>query len=51
MRLILDEGLDPGEAARTYLRENPATIEPWLEGVTTFKGEPGPPAVREALDL
>jgi glycine betaine/proline transport system substrate-binding protein len=51
MRLILDEGAAPPDAARTFLEANPAVIEPWLEGVTTVDGEPGLPAVQEALGL
>ena len=51
MRLILDEGMDPEAAAETYLQSNPGVLEPWLEGVTTAEGEPGLPAVGEALGL
>ena len=51
MRLILDEGAAPEDAAETYLGANPEVIEAWLEGVTTFGGEPGLPAVQEALGL
>lgn len=51
MRLILDEGMDPEEAAQTYLSENPDVIEPWLEGVTTAEGEPALPAVQSTLGL
>ena len=51
MRLILDEGMDPEAAAETYLGANPDVVEPWLEGVTTAEGEPGLPAVQQALGL
>jgi glycine betaine/proline transport system substrate-binding protein len=51
MRLILEEGMAPEDAARSYLQQHPDVIEPWLEGVKTIEGEPGLPAVREALGL
>ena len=51
MGLILDEGMDPQEAARSWLAEHPEAVEPWLEGVTTLQGEPGGPAVQGALGL
>jgi glycine betaine/proline transport system substrate-binding protein len=51
MRLILEEGMRPDEAARSFLEANPGVIEPWLEGVTTIDGAPGLPAVQEALGL
>lgn len=51
MRLILDEGADPAEAAETWLRANPGTLDPWLEGVTTFEGDPGLAAAQAALGL
>ncbi|WP_274426507.1 choline ABC transporter substrate-binding protein [Chelativorans sp. YIM 93263] len=51
MGAILDEGKDPETAASEWLQENPETLEPWLEGVTTFDGEEGLPAVRSHLDL
>ena len=49
MGAILDEGRDPNEAARDYLTRNPEVLETWLDGVTTFEGEEGLPAVKEAL--
>jgi glycine betaine/proline transport system substrate-binding protein len=51
MRLILDEGADPRDAARTFLQANPDVIEPWLDGVTAVDGEPGLASVQEALGL
>ena len=51
MRRILDEGAAPEDAAEGWLKENPAVIEPWLEEVSTFSGEPGLEAVRSALGL
>jgi glycine betaine/proline transport system substrate-binding protein len=51
MGAILDQGEDPQEAARGWLKDNPDVLEPWLQGVQTRGGEPGLPAVREALGL
>ncbi len=51
MKAILDEGEDPEAAARAWLKANPEVLEGWLEGVTTFDGEPGLAAVRAALGL
>ena len=51
MGLILDEGQSPDEAAEAWLKDHPDAIGPWLDGVTTFAGEPGLPAVQAALGL
>jgi glycine betaine/proline transport system substrate-binding protein len=51
MGLILDEGEAPEDAAETWIKENPARLDAWLADVTTFEGEPGLPAVKEALGL
>ena len=51
MGAILDGGVRPQRAATEYLRDHPEALEGWLDGVTTFEGEPGLPAVREALGL
>lgn len=39
----------PNTAARAYLKKNPATVDKWLAGVTTFDGKPGLDAVKAAL--
>ena len=51
MGLILDEGAEPGDAAARWLKQNPDVLGPWLDGVTTFDGQPGLPAVQKALGL
>ena len=51
MGAILDEGKAPDQAARDYLKQNPDVLEGWLDGVTTFEGEEGLPAVKEALGV
>ena len=49
MAKILDDGMDPGDAARAWLSDNPDAFEPWLEGVETVDGEDGLEAVRAEL--
>ena len=51
MGMILDEGMDPAEAARSWIQNNPGILEGWLEGITTVEGEPGLPAAQEAFGL
>ena len=51
MGKILNDGQDPEAAATAWMKANPTAIEPWLSGVTTFKGEEGLPAVKTALGL
>ena len=49
MSAILDEGVEPNEAARNWLQENPEVLGDWLEGVTTLDGGDPESAVREAI--
>lgn len=51
MSYILDENLEPAAAAERWLKDNPAAVDTWLDGVTTFEGAPGAAAVRDGLDL
>ena len=51
MGAILDGGEDPADAAGAWLKEHPEVLESWLDGVTTFEGEPGLPAVKEHLGI
>jgi len=41
MALILDEGMDPEDAARAWLSANPEVLEPYLAGVTMRDGSEG----------
>jgi glycine betaine/proline transport system substrate-binding protein len=50
MGAILNDGTDPAEAAKTWLAANPATWEPWLDGVTTKDGGDAKAAVAAALN-
>jgi len=51
MGAILDDGLEPDEAARAWLSANPDALDGWLDGVTTFRGEPGLAAVKNDLGV
>lgn len=51
MGAILDEGKEPKAAAIDWLKAHPDVVGPWLEGVTTFEGEPGLVTVTEDLGL
>ncbi|HEU0221586.1 MAG TPA: choline ABC transporter substrate-binding protein [Paracoccaceae bacterium] len=51
MGAILEGGEDPEKAAAAWLTANPATIEPWLAGVTTRDGGDATAAVKAALGL
>lgn len=44
-------GKKPEDAAASWLKANPAVMEPWLQGVTTFDGKDGLPAVKKSLGL
>jgi glycine betaine/proline transport system substrate-binding protein len=50
MLAILDKG-KPNQAARAYLKKNPALLDAWLKGVKTFSGQEGLPAVTAALKI
>ena len=49
MGKILDDGIDPAEAAKTWLAAHPEVLAPWLAGVTTKDGGDGLAAVTAAL--
>jgi glycine betaine/proline transport system substrate-binding protein len=49
MGAILDDGEEPNAAATEWLKANPDTLTPWLEGVTTFDGGDALAAVHAAL--
>ncbi len=49
MAPVLKDGADPKETAKTWLKANPDTVKPWLEGVTTFDGGDAMAAVSAAL--
>lgn len=51
MGAILDDGEEPRDAAAAWLQANPDVLNDWLDGVTTFDGQPGLDAVRASLGL
>ena len=51
MALILNDGMDPTDAAKTWLAGNPAVWTPWLDGVTTKDGGDALAAVTAALAM
>ena len=50
MGLILDDGIEPQEAAREMMRNNPDRVAKWLDGVTTRDGKDALPVVQAYLD-
>lgn len=44
-------GKDSKEAASAWLKANPAVLDGWLKGVTTFDGQPSDAAVKSVLGL
>jgi glycine betaine/proline transport system substrate-binding protein len=51
MGYMLDDGMAPEAAARKVLKEHPDLLKQWLQGVTTFDGKPGLPAVQAYLNM
>ena len=51
MNKILTDGDEGPKAAQAWLKTNPPELAKWLDGVTTFDGQPGLPAVKKSLGL
>ncbi|RJE82447.1 choline ABC transporter substrate-binding protein [Paracoccus onubensis] len=49
MGKILNDGQDPMDAAKEWLKDNPEAATPWLDGVTTVDGNDPTEALSEAL--
>jgi glycine betaine/proline transport system substrate-binding protein len=49
--LSIMKKVKPNDAARDYLKKNPAVLESWLKGVKTFTGQDGLQAVRQSLNV
>ena len=49
MGAILNDDVDPEDAAKAWLAANPATWTAWLDGVTTADGGDAVAAVTAAL--
>jgi glycine betaine/proline transport system substrate-binding protein len=50
MDRIMNGGLSAEDAALEMMVKHPEKVEEWLEGVTTFDGQPGLPALKKALE-
>ncbi|SIS64142.1 choline ABC transporter substrate-binding protein [Paracoccus saliphilus] len=50
MGKILNDGMDPMDAAKEWLQANPDATAPWLDGVTTVDGNDPQGALSEALE-
>ena len=51
MGAILNDGADPADAAKAWLKANPDVLATWLDGVTTKDGGDAMAAVKSALGL
>lgn len=49
MGKILDDGMDPEEAAKGWIKANPEVLDTWLAGVTTKDGDDAAEAAKMAL--
>ena len=51
MGAILNDGVDPDEAASDWLKRHPDVVDAWLDGVSTFDGGDGRAAVKAHLGM
>ncbi len=51
MGAILDDGVEPDKAARSWLKKHSDVLDKWLAGVSTMSGGNGLSAVRKSLGL
>lgn len=51
MAYIMNDGIEPEEAALKSIKDEPQRLETWLAGVSTFDGQAGLAAVKAALGL
>ena len=51
MGAILYEGTEAPKAAENWLKANPAIWKAWLDGVTTFDGQPAAEALQKSLGV
>jgi glycine betaine/proline transport system substrate-binding protein len=49
MDAVLNKKKKPEAAAKSWLKANPKALDAWLDGVTTFDGQPGLDAVKAKL--
>jgi glycine betaine/proline transport system substrate-binding protein len=51
MGYLINDGMQPDEAARAAIKADPQYLDKWLANVETFDGEPGIDAVKAKLGL
>jgi len=51
MGAILNDGEDPGKAAKAWLKKNASVLDTWLAGVTTLGGGEAMSAVKTHLAM
>jgi glycine betaine/proline transport system substrate-binding protein len=51
MNMILNDGMEAKDAVTKWIKENPAQLDTWLDGVTTFDGKPALAEVKSGLGL
>lgn len=51
MSMMTNDGLNPVDAAKAMMKRNPAKLDGWLQGVTTFDGKPALGAVKVSLGV
>ncbi|OHV72659.1 choline ABC transporter substrate-binding protein [Ensifer sp. LCM 4579] len=51
MAYIMNDGMEPEEAALKSIKDEPKRLETWLAGVSTFDGQSGLAAAKAALGL
>lgn len=51
MGYLINDGMSPHDAGLKAIGQNPAKLQSWLAGVTTFDGKPGLEAVKAKLGL
>lgn len=49
MGLLIDQGMDPVDAGTQMLKAHPDVLDTWLQGVTTFDGQPALAAAQAAF--
>ncbi len=49
MSMILDQKMDPKDAAKKWLKENPAQVKKWMAGVRSLDGKEGLQVVSKVL--
>ncbi|MBC2887035.1 choline ABC transporter substrate-binding protein [Ochrobactrum sp. CM-21-5] len=51
MNMILNDGMEAKAAVTQWIKDNPAQIDAWFDGVTTFDGKPALAVIKSGLGL